>query len=221
LGRFAESQIGALTIEITMLTRQINTLRNEARGLAKNTSKRLSSAKGLTRQNERVQKMMVEPSASSSADLRTVCEDAVTIVAAAYMYNISTPDQPFYHVFTHPEPASHLSRSIAQRAPSVTIILNITPGVWNFTMLTGSFQRIIMNLVANGLKYTQSGFIKVSLCVREEHREERDQSTDHYDSIVELSVIDSGRGISKEFLRTKLFSAFAQESTLAPGTGKI
>jgi hypothetical protein len=97
-----------------MLARQINTLRNEAQGLAENTSKRLSSAEGLTRQNGRVQKMMVDPSASSSADLRTVCEDAVTIVAAAYMYNISTPDQPFYRVFAHPEPASKLNRSLAQ-----------------------------------------------------------------------------------------------------------
>jgi signal transduction histidine kinase len=88
-------------------------------------------------------------------------------------------------------------------------------------MLTGSFQRIIMNLVANSLKYTQPGFIKVKLSVRKAHHEEKDQSTDHYDSIVELSVMDSGRGISKDFIRTKLFSAFAQKSTLAPGTGKI
>lgn len=194
---------------------------SDARGLAKKLSPK-SSAQSLARQKINVPRMIVEASASSSADLRTVCEDTITMVAAAYMYNVSTQDQPVYHVFPRPEAAIHLNRDKSLKPSSVTIVLNITPGDWNFTMLTGSFQRLIMNLVANSLKYTQSGFIKVDLSARKvAHHEKEGQLKDHYDSIIELNVIDSGRGISKDFLETKLFSAFAQESTLAQGTGKI
>jgi signal transduction histidine kinase len=78
-----------------------------------------------------------------------------------------------------------------------------------------------MNLVGNSLKYTHSGFVKIDLCLDVPHRNEDAQpNAEPGTSIVKLVVSDSGRGISSEFLKTKLFSAFSQEMTLAPGTGK-
>jgi CheY-like chemotaxis protein len=100
-------------------------------------------------------------------------------------------------------------------------MLNITPGDWKFVAHRASIQRIIMNLVGNSLKYTHSGFVKIDLSLDVPHRNKDAQpKAEPGTSIVKLVVSDSGRGISSEFLKTKLFSAFSQESTLAPGTGK-
>jgi K+-sensing histidine kinase KdpD len=79
-----------------------------------------------------------------------------------------------------------------------------------------------MNLVGNSLKYTHSGFVAIQLRQHlpvlpndSENQNKASQDT----ATVEIIVTDTGRGISKEFLETKLFTPFSQESTLAPGTG--
>jgi signal transduction histidine kinase len=104
----------------------------------------------------------------------------------------------------------------------VPIILNISLEDWAFDCLPGAFQRIIMNLVGNSLKYTGSGFIQIDLSLFPT-RESSDSRKQQHSSIrdVVLKVSDSGKGISRDFLRNKLFSAFSQESVLAPGTGKF
>jgi signal transduction histidine kinase len=104
----------------------------------------------------------------------------------------------------------------------VAVILDIAPGTLKLVGLPSSFQRIVMNLVGNSLKYAQSGFIRIKLAIQTTCND-----TDEYveqDSnvaMVELKVHDTGRGISEQFSKTKLFSAFSQESTLAPGAGKL
>jgi signal transduction histidine kinase len=82
-----------------------------------------------------------------------------------------------------------------------------------------------MNLLGNALKYTSHGYVKVSL-----------QAVDMDDfhvtsegsfagsenvprSMIKLVVEDTGRGISHDFLRSKLFMPFAQENSLSSGTG--
>ena len=40
-----------------------------------------------------------------------------------------------------------------------------------------------------------------------------------YGRALELVVRDTGKGISGHYLRTRLFTPFAQENTLAPGVG--
>ncbi len=67
-----------------------------------------------------------------------------------------------------------------------------------------------MNLFGNALKYTTKGFIEVKLA---------SEPLDGETHSVHLTVIDSGKGISSEYLRTKLYTPFAQENSLAPGTG--
>ena len=46
-----------------------------------------------------------------------------------------------------------------------------------------------------------------------------DQDCDKCKSKITLTVSDSGRGIGREFLKSKLFTPFSQEDTLASGTG--
>jgi signal transduction histidine kinase len=98
----------------------------------------------------------------------------------------------------------------------VTIITDIRwqPN-WTYEIDPGAWSRILLNIFGNSMKYTQSGFIKISLTI------ENDTLTrgkkPHY--ILELKVKDSGKGISKEFLKNHLYKPFAQEDSLAVGAG--
>jgi len=38
-------------------------------------------------------------------------------------------------------------------------------------------------------------------------------------SLIKISIRDTGRGIASEFLRSKIFTPFAQENSLSSGTG--
>ena len=158
--------------------------------------------------------------ASSNVDIGKACEDSCLLVAAAYMHHTAMPDQPLYRVFVSPEAAHQLNGDISTAPASVVVVLDISPGNWKLVALPGALQRIVMNLVGNSLKYTSSGFVKVKLDIhpiREALASQEESSTGS--AVVELNVIDSGRGISNEFLKTKLFSPFSQETILAPGTG--
>jgi signal transduction histidine kinase len=70
-----------------------------------------------------------------------------------------------------------------------------------------------MNIFGNAQKYTESGFILVQLGVRK--IEESGLSK----QMLVLNVIDSGRGMSTEYMERKLYTPFAQEDALAPGVG--
>ena len=80
----------------------------------------------------------------------------------------------------------------------------------------GALRRIIMNIFTNSLKYTDEGMIYVNL-----HTEEVDDpaSAGKSRAAVVLTVRDTGRGMSSSYLRTQLFTPFAQENSLSPGTG--
>ena len=73
-------------------------------------------------------------------------------------------------------------------------------------------------LTANALKYTDAGWVRVHLKA-EDLPLGRDDDTGQRKSKITLSVSDSGRGISREFLKAKLFTPFSQEDTLTHGTG--
>ena len=74
-----------------------------------------------------------------------------------------------------------------------------------------------MNIFGNALKYTEKGSINVSLRLRE--LEGRANFEDKTGNLVIFQVSDTGRGISAQFLRSKIYTPFAQEDSLAPGTG--
>jgi Signal transduction histidine kinase len=68
------------------------------------------------------------------------------------------------------------------------------------------------------LKYTDSGWVKVHLKA-EDLPHSHDDDGGKRKSKITLSVSDSGRGISREFLKAKLFTPFSQEDILTHGTG--
>jgi signal transduction histidine kinase len=100
---------------------------------------------------------------------------------------------------------------------SVICILDIDWRLnWIFTTQPGAWTRIIVNLFSNALKYTDHGFVRVSL--QATSSDVNDEDEDH-PVTVNLTVSDSGRGISQEFLQSRLFKPFSQENNLSVGTG--
>ncbi|KAL5342701.1 hypothetical protein BJX70DRAFT_269266 [Aspergillus crustosus] len=83
---------------------------------------------------------------------------------------------------------------------------------WKVTSMTGAWRRIVMNILGNALKYTDSGFVEISASLLT-------PSLDGESATAHLRFADSGRGMSQEFLRNKLFSPFSQEDALSEGAG--
>lgn len=94
---------------------------------------------------------------------------------------------------------------------SVAVSLIVEPRAsWIVRSQPGALRRIVMNLLGNALKYTDSGFIAIQML----------QSNSSKSSIrLSLSVEDSGRGMSLDYQKSKLFSPFSQEDPFSSGTG--
>ncbi|KAI5206741.1 hypothetical protein E4T39_02259, partial [Aureobasidium subglaciale] len=105
-------------------------------------------------------------------------------------------------------------RTLSERNVTVSINIERHPGIsWDCKVTIGAWKRVVVNLVNNALKYTSEGSINVSLSILPPNGNKLGRP------IAELSVVDTGRGMSKDFLRTKLFRAFSQEDDLTEGTG--
>jgi signal transduction histidine kinase len=95
----------------------------------------------------------------------------------------------------------------------VVVGLDIDPEPsWIFRSQPGAIRRIVMNILGNSLKYTSKGFIKVSLAQSALLQKGSTRT-------VELTVVDSGQGISDDYLQNHLFTPFSQENSLAAGAG--
>ncbi|KIW40713.1 uncharacterized protein PV06_07890 [Exophiala oligosperma] len=95
---------------------------------------------------------------------------------------------------------------------TVDILIDVQQADWNFLTQPGAIRRIIMNITGNAIKYTSQGSIHVQLQLKS-------STEDDGNDLMVFTVMDTGKGISQEFLSSKLFVPFAQENSLAPGTG--
>ncbi|KAJ3990147.1 atypical/HisK protein kinase [Lentinula detonsa] len=85
---------------------------------------------------------------------------------------------------------------------------------WVLKCEKGGMRRVLMNIFGNSLKFTTNGFVHVML------RQLPPAEGDPPNKIrVELSVHDTGKGISQNFLKNELFHPFSQENPLQAGTG--
>jgi CheY-like chemotaxis protein len=100
----------------------------------------------------------------------------------------------------------------------VDVSIDVAPGDWVFVLERGALRRIVMNIFSNALKYTQEGSVSVRIELQKGLKGAGNPKTDDCNALL-LTVSDTGRGISNEYLRSGLFTAFSQEDPLAPGTG--
>jgi signal transduction histidine kinase len=157
----------------------------------------------------------------SDVDVALICESAIQSVCVGNAF-----DRRMSEVHVPQDAASASATAIyslpnsngnSSQQSSIAVILYISPGHWSFHCAPGAIQRILMNLVGNSLKYTKAGHIKVKL---EGQTELQGQPGYKGHSQVTITVSDTGIGISKDFLRYKLFTPFSQESAVAAGTGE-
>ncbi|KAF7672323.1 sensor histidine kinase response regulator [Alternaria burnsii] len=84
---------------------------------------------------------------------------------------------------------------------------------WVFSFPIGSWRRIVMNLFGNAIKYTDTGYIHVSL------RSSKLTDNTNAPTAITLTITDTGSGMSPGFLANRIFHPFSQEDSHAPGTG--
>lgn len=173
---------------------------------AKNKTK---ISKFATRRKKKLPKeqQVVDDDTEDTADMCVLSEEVVESIYAGHNVSKSVLDPSSKH---------KRNSSITPKDSPLTIITDIEwhPS-WTFEMDPGAWSRILMNLFSNAMKYTKSGYIKVSLEVENEqlNRHKKGRST------LTLKVKDSGKGISKEFLKHRLYKPFTQEDSLATGAG--
>ncbi|CAG7921549.1 unnamed protein product [Penicillium olsonii] len=82
---------------------------------------------------------------------------------------------------------------------------------WTIRSLAGAWRRIVMNLLGNAIKWTDTGFVELSLS--------KIKDSTNSQPLVHLSITDTGRGIAADFIKHKLFVPFSQEDPLSEGVG--
>ena len=163
------------------------------------------------------------PSTNSDTSV-TVSESGlhgVQDVESGHMINMHTEDAVNTAClgFDHQILQSNTARGANNDGPA-SLILNIEDAKrsdWMFSIASGSWKRICINLISNALKYTPSGFVNVTLRKKPIQRKPGKERG----ALVEFVVEDSGIGMSDEFQVRSLFRPFRQENNLTPGTGLV
>jgi len=94
----------------------------------------------------------------------------------------------------------------------LTIIIDIDfRERWKFPTVPGTWRRLTMNIFGNALKYTKVGYIKIKLEARAiPPVATATNANPPGKTMVTLTVSDTGRGMSSDFLKTKMFMPFTQ-----------
>jgi hypothetical protein len=147
----------------------------------------------------------------SSLNLSNLVETVVEGIFAGHSYRRSSLSSSSPRKHSN----SHDSMSITASLADIIIIISIEwQDSWVFQSHAGGWKRILMNIFGNSLKYTDSGFVHVSLRINKMPTTESPSR-----AIVALDVEDSGKGMSKDYLKHRLYCPFAQEDPLSVGTG--
>lgn len=143
----------------------------------------------------------------SECDVAALCEEALDVISMSFRQN-SAYRSPGVTPLTE---FGTLSASQKSADEDVAVDFIAPNDDWMFLCSPGAIRRIVMNLVGNSFKYTEKGSISVELSLRDSREDALKRIT--------ISVSDTGRGMSHEFVRKKLFVPFSQENTIAPGSG--
>ena len=152
----------------------------------------------------------------SNFDLSELVEEVVEAVHTGNQYQKRLSANFKEGSLTESAPAGVRNGSQSTNEHVISVILDIQArNNWTMTSEAGAWRRIVMNLFGNSLKYTQSGFIKVAIWADEVPS----VSIGSKSTMVYLSVVDTGKGISEDYLKHRLYTPFAQEDAFSVGAG--
>lgn len=145
-------------------------------------------------------------------DLAILAEEVVDGICLGHAFGQSSTASADLPVLL---PHNHAKHGGARN--NVNVSIDVQHQDWVYRTQPGALRRIIMNIFGNAMKYTEEG--RVSLSLEAVNHSEGRSRRQGLEDMVTLTVTDTGRGISEEFLRSKLYTPFAQEDSLAVGTG--
>ncbi|KAJ5135210.1 CheY-like superfamily [Penicillium bovifimosum] len=154
-----------------------------------------------------------------STDVSLLIEDVVESVCLGHSHSTISSTRTSPHAVVSSDSHSHLrpKDDEIEPIPEVDVVVDIPDNAWMYKVQPGSLRRLVMNILGNSLKYTSKGQVCISIETTERNKtRSRHQGLE---DMVTLTVSDTGKGISKEYLRKHLFTPFAQEDTLSVGTG--
>ncbi|KAK1043503.1 hypothetical protein LTR74_018421, partial [Friedmanniomyces endolithicus] len=152
----------------------------------------------------------------SPVDMAVLVEDVVRAVHVSY--TSASRRRGLEGTGESGVPSSLTTCNIPNPDNDVAVLVYVQPTVpWHFRTDAGAWKRITMNLVGNALKYTEHGHVETRLETVSALRA-RASGVKLGEHIL-LQVTDTGRGISRDFLKHRLFTPFAQENNLSVGTG--
>ncbi|KAF8072040.1 atypical/HisK protein kinase [Lyophyllum atratum] len=151
----------------------------------------------------------------SKVDLMQLVEEAVDGCWIGHRARAAiTGDSGIGSVYS--PPTEEHGSPMATRRVSVETVVDIgyRREGWTLRCEKGGIRRVLMNVFGNSLKFTGDGFVHVVL------RQLPPAAEDPPNKVkIELAVVDTGKGISQNFLKNQLFHPFSQENPLQTGTG--
>jgi hypothetical protein len=111
------------------------------------------------------------------------------------------------------EAGQSYDRSTDRRDVSVVVEIDYEEN-WNYFTEPGALRRIAMNVIGNALKYTTEGLVTIILAASKTSTGDTKIGGDNSSRrMITLTVKDTGKGISKDFMENHLFVPFTQEDT--------
>ncbi|KGO70604.1 CheY-like superfamily [Penicillium italicum] len=145
-------------------------------------------------------------------ELDATLEDAVETVFAGYSF-FSSSRTPLRGIAG----PSALDSKHALTRGGVKVVLDIDHALsWKFLTQAGAWHVILTNIFGNALKFTQRGYIHISM---KASPTKFGPSGEAIASAVTVTVKDTGSGIDPDFLKNGLFTAFSQEDSMTTGNG--
>ncbi|KAH8426363.1 hybrid sensor histidine kinase/response regulator [Aspergillus melleus] len=146
----------------------------------------------------------------SDFDLGILVEEVATVLCAGQKPQYVTDSSVTFSA-TRSSAEVHYQRP--SQSDEVSVVIRIEQlDSWVVRSAAGAWKSILMNIIGNAMKWTKNGLIEVTLSKVKPDRH-------HRSYFAHARVRDTGSGISRDFLKDKLFTPFSQEDPLSPGVG--